>query len=221
MVSQCLFCFQDLPGKRTVRRDGSLHNWTIFPSPHKWEWILEGKTSSPPLTLVEEISRTQANSGPLRVDWQDIGRFWSPRRKNNEKEVALSKKKHAVAYQDYLLEKSRVDAERRDFYLQEKWRLWKFRIYCRRRRQVVKQNRTDVWTFLHGDWSSSRQQKGCDPSPTVGIRKLLSKRFKLKDVDEFRTSKVCNTCKGELKGYRKRGGGSPTPDCSVPHVHPD
>ena len=52
--------------------------------------------------------------------------------------------------------------------------------------------------ILYGDWSSSKQQKGCTPSSTTGIRKLLSKRLETTSVDKFRTSKVSNLCYGEL-----------------------
>ena len=48
--------------------------------------------------------------------------------------------------------------------------------------------------------------KGCTPSPVMGMKKLLSKRFMVKDVDEFRTSKTCNRCEGELSSYWKIDG---------------
>lgn len=57
-----------------------------------------------------------------------------------------------------------------------------------------------------GDWSRSDQVKGCTPSPTKGIRKLVSKRFLVVDVDDHRTSKIYNYCCGVLTRYRNRRG---------------
>ncbi len=48
--------------------------------------------------------------------------------------------------------------------------------------------------------------KGCDPTPNIGLKRLITKRFRVKEVDEFRTSKTCNSCMGELKRYWKRNG---------------
>ena len=51
--------------------------------------------------------------------------------------------------------------------------------------------------------------KGCDPSPT---KKLQSKRFRLKEVDEYLTSKTCNWC---LRGTRGEMENCCTPGCDV------
>ena len=48
--------------------------------------------------------------------------------------------------------------------------------------------------------------KGCQPTPNAILKSLLSKRFKVTEVDEFRTSKICNSCMGTLKSYRTRSG---------------
>lgn len=59
---------------------------------------------------------------------------------------------------------------------------------------------------MYGDWSRRDQMKFCQPSPTLGIRKAISDRFRTKTVDEFRTSKTCNRCMGILSSYTKRNG---------------
>jgi transposase len=48
--------------------------------------------------------------------------------------------------------------------------------------------------------------KGCTPSPTVGLEKMLRRKFEVCKVDEYKTSKVCNRCKNELSTYKKRDG---------------
>lgn len=133
-----------------------------------------------------------------------------------EKEAELSTLSHRTVdpeeYFKFLSMKSKVDEETRAFYLQERWRSWKFRIYSNRRssedRLANRLGNTFGWSsmFYYGDWSSSCQQKGCTPTPNAGMRLLLRKKFLLKDVSEFRTSKVCNVCMGELKRYKKVGG---------------
>ena len=41
----------------------------------------------------------------------------------------------------------------------------------------------------------------------------MKKRFAVTDVDEFRTSKTCKECMGELMSYLKRNGKNHTQDC--------
>ncbi len=60
---------------------------------------------------------------------------------------------------------------------------------------------------LHfGDWSRKEQMKNCAPSLGVGMKKVLQKNFDVTEVDEFKTSKMCNLCFGEMSGYVKRDG---------------
>ncbi len=83
-----------------------------------------------------------------------------------------------------------MDTLTRDFYR----RGWRFRLFCNRKsskdnflnRVEIKYGKDCV--LYYGDWSRKDQMPGCSPSPTVGIRKLLSKRFAVIEVDEFRTS---------------------------------
>ncbi len=61
--------------------------------------------------------------------------------------------------------------------------------------------------ILHyGDWSRKDQMKGCAPSLGVGMKRMLSKRFEVREEDEYKTSKTCNLCLGEMKRYKKRDG---------------
>jgi hypothetical protein len=45
-----------------------------------------------------------------------------------------------------------------------------------------------------GNWSNNqtKQMKGCMPSPNKGIYRILSQRFDIVEVDEFKTSKIYN-----------------------------
>ncbi len=48
--------------------------------------------------------------------------------------------------------------------------------------------------------------EGCDPSLGVGMKKVLQKKFDVTEVDEFKTSKTCNLCFGEMSVYVKKDG---------------
>lgn len=110
----------------------------------------------------------------------------------------------------YLYALREHDENTREFYSQDRWRGWRFRIYCNRKKSedlfLAKTARTyGASCCIHyGDWSRRDQMKGCDPSPTVGLRKLISRRFEVREVDEFRTSKTCNLCMKPLCSYRKK-----------------
>ena len=52
--------------------------------------------------------------------------------------------------------------------------------------------------IAYGDWSSS-QMRHFVPTMGVGMRKLIAKRFCTVSVNEFRTSKLCCNCFGQLQ----------------------
>ena len=115
-------------------------------------------------------------------------------------------------YYEYLMAKVRVDRLTRDFYRESRWRNWKFRMFCNRRSSEdrllnrIAETYGDTCKIYYGNWSRNDQMPGCHPSPNKGIRTLLAKRFEIVEVDEFRTSVVCNTCTNRLERYRNRRG---------------
>ena len=60
--------------------------------------------------------------------------------------------------------------------------------------------------IYYGDWSRKDQMRGCDPSPTIRVKKLISKRFEIVEVNEYKTSIICSTCHERLSRYRRRDG---------------
>ena len=46
--------------------------------------------------------------------------------------------------------------------------------------------------------------KFSQPTPNIGIKKLLSNSFDIAMVDEYKTSKLCHDCKSENKNLIKR-----------------
>ncbi len=74
----------------------------------------------------------------------------------------------------------------------------------------MRQDGEDVWailqSLLRGLVIQDSDQRlrpfpQCRNAPPAQEEKVLTQ-----DVDEFRTSKTCNACLGELRRYRKRGG---------------
>ena len=45
--------------------------------------------------------------------------------------------------------------------------------------------------------------KSVMPSKGIGLRRLISKKYKTPLINEFRTSKLCNKCNKELTNYNK------------------
>jgi len=64
-------------------------------------------------------------------------------------------------------------------------------------KEEIKQGKKIV--ILHGDYSRTSQMKGCIPTPNIGIKKLLSSRFIILDINEFNTSKLYNKTFKEMK----------------------
>ena len=56
--------------------------------------------------------------------------------------------------------------------------------------------------IAYGDWSRSSQMRNFVPTKGVGMRKLIARRFCTVSVDEFRTSKLCCRCHGQLQNLR-------------------
>ena len=59
--------------------------------------------------------------------------------------------------------------------------------------------------MAYGTWNRATQMKGLIPSPTCGIRKLLSQHFTVIDTPEYNTTKLCCKCQiGHMKPVMKR-----------------
>ena len=55
--------------------------------------------------------------------------------------------------------------------------------------------------LVMGDWSSRSKNhlRGMAPTPMIGIKRMLAKSFKIYDLDEYNTSKICNKTKEVCK----------------------
>lgn len=112
-----------------------------------------------------------------------------------------SRSNDSLEYAAYLCATRHVEREMRTFYLQGKWRVWRFRIFCKRRSSEhrlldrIARHYGEGCKIHNGNWSRNTQMKGCTPTPNMGMKRLLSQRFRVVEVDEFKT---CNSCMGSL-----------------------
>jgi hypothetical protein len=98
----------------------------------------------------------------------------------------------------YLEEKSKMIEDFKNFYERPLFRKLALRRFIKTQsaeskmlNEIEKKYGKDIVLGL-GNWSNnvSKQMKGCMPSPNKGIYKLLSKRFDVVEVDEYKTSKT-------------------------------
>ena len=57
--------------------------------------------------------------------------------------------------------------------------------------------------LCYGNWSNKKHMKHIMPTKGVGMRRLLEKKFPVSLIDEFKTSKICSKCGGELTNYKR------------------
>jgi len=138
--------------------------------------------------------------------------------KNNiiEKETKLSLNNSRTLkiedYKNFVINKNKLNDEVKDFYNKLLFRKLNFRRYIRTKQSEEKmlneiedkfltkedkKNKRKI-LLLHGDYSRTSQMKGCIPSPNIGFKKILNKRFDIVEINEYNTSKLYNKTLKEL-----------------------
>jgi hypothetical protein len=132
-----------------------------------------------------------------------------------EKETGLSsynsKTVDYLSFKEYLKEKTQLNDQVKGFYEAKLYRKlkWRTSVYKRKSEdnflnQVEeKYGDRDSLLLCYGNWSNNRQMRGVMPTMGVGLRRVIGKRFQVVLVDEFRSSKLCSRCEGELKNYKR------------------
>jgi hypothetical protein len=111
------------------------------------------------------------------------------------------------AYLDYITAYQEFTRRCIGFYQNVLFRKMKMRKYVYTEKSINKLIKTIKTAYGSdcvigfGDWSlhHTKQMKGKPPTPNIGLRRKLRGHIPIIDVDEFRTSKVCNVCKNEVK----------------------
>ena len=116
-----------------------------------------------------------------------------------------SKSVNFERFTEYLRSKNQVNTQLRPFYHLDLHRKMKWRSFVYGQKSEDKFLNKMASTFgadaiiAYGDWSRSSQMRHFVPTKGVGMRKLIAKRFCTVSVNEFRTSKLCCNCFGQLQ----------------------
>ena len=113
-------------------------------------------------------------------------------------------------FKNYIINKTILDNEIKDFYYNKLFRKLKFRtnIYLRKSEDKFLNNiekmygKKDDIVIGYGDWSNDKQMKHLIPSSNIGLRRKIEKKYKVFLVNEYCTSKLCSCCNQELKNYK-------------------
>ena len=139
-----------------------------------------------------------------------------------EKETELSKFNSKTLkiedYKKFIINKNKLNNDVKNFYNNILFRKLNFRRFIRTKQseevllneienkflsEEDKTNNKNLLILL-GNWSRDTQMKGCIPTPNIGFKKLLLKRFQIFEINEYNTSKLYNKTFRELENVTVR-----------------
>lgn len=105
-------------------------------------------------------------------------------------------------YKNYIIKKNKFNDNVKSFYNNILFRKLNFRRFTRTKQSEevllneienkFLSNDNKKLLLLYGDYSRTSQMKGTIPTPNIGFKKLLLKRFEILEVNEYNTSKLYN-----------------------------
>ena len=111
-------------------------------------------------------------------------------------------------FKEYIIGKTQLNDKVKDFYEKELFRKMKWRTHIYKRKSednflnnIEKTFGNDL-LLCYGNWSNTKQMKYIMPTKGVGLRRIINKKFDVALIDEFKTSKLCSKCNGELENFR-------------------
>ena len=123
-------------------------------------------------------------------------------------------------YKDFIKNKNIFNNETKDFYHKILFRKLSFRRFVKTKKsedkllneienkylsKEEKENNKKIVLF-YGDYSRGTAMKGTYSTPNVGLKRLLSIRFEIFDINEYKTSKLYHKDYKELKNVKIRKG---------------
>ena len=129
--------------------------------------------------------------------------------KLEKKLIDTCKKSNKIEkFKEYLKVKMEIYENIVTLYEKSKSRKYKWYSYLNRRSQdnlikrIKKEYGIDVSIFI-GDWSNgNHQMKHFISTPRIGLKRKLKKHFKVYNLDEYKTSKMCYKTKEETKNLK-------------------
>ena len=139
-----------------------------------------------------------------------------------EKETKLSKLSSKTLkiekYKEFITNKNKLNNDVKIFYNNILFRKLNFRRYVRTKQseEVLlneienkflseeEKKKGKKILLMFGNYSRTTQMKGTIPTPNIGFKRLLLKRFEILEVNEFNTSKLYNKTFEELKNVSVR-----------------
>ena len=105
---------------------------------------------------------------------------------------------------EYIKKKNEINEQLEDKYWDGIFRQYKWYGYINKQRcydklaKTIKDKFGEDVTIVYGDWSFGKHMRGIAPVPGIGLKRELSKQFKIFNIDEYRTSiinsKTYNKC---------------------------
>jgi hypothetical protein len=136
------------------------------------------------------------------------------RNKIIEKETELSlqnsKSVDVELFKRYLVEKTKLNKEVKEFYQREVWRKMDFRQYSYGKKSIdtflnkIKETFGENLLIGYGNWSRPTQMKHIMPTMNKGLRKIIHKKYDTITINECYTSQKCCDCLGDLEYYRNK-----------------
>ena len=142
-----------------------------------------------------------------RLKYEHINKKMRKESGIEEKENILSnccgKTCNVEKFKEYIKTKEQLRKEIETFYLNEKFRKFKMRVFINTKRSeqklinaikdkyTITNHRTKTTTkplIVIGNWCISHQMRNMMSSPCIGLKRLLNKNFNMLTMDEFRTS---------------------------------
>lgn len=130
--------------------------------------------------------------------------------KLEKKLIDTCKKSNKIEkFKEYLKVKMEIYENIVTLYEKSKSRRYKWYSYLNRKRsednlmkRIKKEYGKDVSIFI-GDWSNgNHQMKNFVSTPRIGLKRKLKKNFKVYNLDEYKTSKMCYKTKKETKNLK-------------------
>jgi hypothetical protein len=126
---------------------------------------------------------------------------------NNSKTINYEK------FKEYIKEKNILNARVSGFHNKPTWRKMKFRTQSYTQKSEAKLltniektfGKSDDIVLAYGDWQEKKQMKHFMSTPGIGLRRKIAKNFLTITVNEYKTSKVCCKCHGEIEKMVIRG----------------